>query len=195
MKPLSCSPPHHFIAFSQHRMASLSAPITDGRQNVISSGSFKASLGGGPRIQQPFLIPPILPPDEHFSGELVFGMNPKQAITLFCSGFAVGFSGGWIFKSLRGPGGVGGAIKSDAISVGKTPLSSLGDSAPSPLSGAGLSTASQGLSEDLKKDEVNIWLLFQDQMTSLYRLALHKPEQRQTLMAYGASGLISYLGA
>jgi hypothetical protein len=173
-------------------MGSLAFPISDGRQNVISSGAFKTSLGGGPSIQQPYLTAPILPPDEHFAGELFGGMNPKQAITLFCSGFALGFSGGWIFKSLRGPG-ASGSLKADAMSVGKPPLSSLGDSAP--LSTTGLSAASQGLSEDLKKDEVNIWLLFQDQMTSLYRLALHKPEQRQTLMAYGASGLISYLGA
>jgi hypothetical protein len=97
-------------------------------------------------------------------------LSPRKLTTLFVSGFAAALAGQWVWKSL--------------FQSGKpTPPISSSLSKPAPILPG----------PELKQHEVNIWLLMQEKLTSMVGLAIQEPEQRKTLMAYGASSVLGYL--
>jgi hypothetical protein len=97
-------------------------------------------------------------------------LSPRKLTTLFVSGFAAALAGQWVVKSLFQSGQPATSIRSV-----------VSDAAPI-LPGP-----------ELKQQEVNIWLLMQEKLTSMVGLAIQEPEQRKTLMAYGASSVLGYL--
>lgn len=105
-------------------------------------------------------------------------LSPRKITGLFLSGLAMAVAGRFVLKDL---------IPS------KSTVTAAVDAVKTAAKDGVVKEAEGTISEALKQDELNIWLLFQDQLTSLYRLALHEPAQRKTLMAYAGAGTLGYL--